>query len=69
MIPSRVLIFLWKLTGPTYKLLIGGEDRVAVSSPELVNEVCCRKEFVKYPLGFLKQLREIAPEGLFRTSF
>ncbi|RYC58966.1 hypothetical protein CHU98_g7251 [Xylaria longipes] len=51
--------------GPIYKLRIGGEDRLIVTSQELVNEVCTRKEFAKYPLGFLKQLRNIASGGLF----
>ncbi|KAI1746660.1 cytochrome P450 [Xylaria castorea] len=51
--------------GPIYKLRIGGEDKLVVTSQKLVHEVCTRKEFVKYPLGFLKQLRNIASEGLF----
>ncbi|KAI0482046.1 cytochrome P450 [Xylariaceae sp. FL0804] len=51
--------------GPIYKLRIFGEDRIVITSRELVNEVCVRPEFAKYPLGFLKQLRNIAPEGLF----
>ncbi|KAH9908486.1 cytochrome P450 [Xylariomycetidae sp. FL2044] len=51
--------------GPIYKLRIGGEDRIIVTSHELVNEVSSRKEFAKYPLGFLRQLRDIVGEGLF----
>ncbi|OTA62204.1 cytochrome P450 [Hypoxylon sp. EC38] len=51
--------------GPIYKLRIGGYDRIIVTSQELVNEVCTRKEFVKYPLGFILQLRDVAGEGLF----
>ncbi|KAI0478286.1 cytochrome P450 [Xylaria cf. heliscus] len=51
--------------GPIYKLRIGGEDRLVVTNLELVNEVCTRKEFAKYPLGFLKQLRTITAGGLF----
>ncbi|KAI5918514.1 cytochrome P450 [Camillea tinctor] len=61
----RDLSNLADVYGPIYKLRIGGEDRIIVTSQELVNEVCSRKEFAKYPVGFVMQLREVAPEGLF----
>ncbi|CAH0045995.1 unnamed protein product [Clonostachys solani] len=51
--------------GPIYKLRLGGDDRIFISSQELVNEVCTRKEFVKIPIGSLKQLQHVTPKGLF----
>ncbi|VUC25933.1 unnamed protein product [Clonostachys rosea] len=51
--------------GPIYKLRLGGDDRIFISSQELVNEVCSRKEFVKIPIGAIKQLQHVTPKGLF----
>uniref|UniRef100_A0A8H7NPF5 Bifunctional cytochrome P450/NADPH--P450 reductase n=1 Tax=Bionectria ochroleuca TaxID=29856 RepID=A0A8H7NPF5_BIOOC len=56
---------LAKTYGPIYKLHLGGDDRIFISSQELVNEVCTRKEFVKIPIGSLKQLQYVTPKGLF----
>ncbi len=51
--------------GPIYKLRIGGNDRLILTSRELVNKVCNCKEFVKYAVGFLWRVRDIVVGGLF----
>ncbi|KAI0860400.1 cytochrome P450 [Xylaria cubensis] len=51
--------------GPIYKLRVGGEDRIIITSQKLVDEVCSQEIFKKYPLGFIRQLRKIVPDGLF----
>ncbi|KAI1130096.1 cytochrome P450 [Nemania abortiva] len=61
----RDMADLADMYGPIYKLRFAGEDRLVVTNQELVNEVCTRREFDKYPLGFLKQLRDVVGEGLF----
>jgi hypothetical protein len=54
-----------KYVGPIYKLRLGGDDRIFISSQELVNEICSRKEFVKIPIGAIRQLQNVTPDGLF----
>ncbi|KAI0396978.1 cytochrome P450 [Xylariaceae sp. FL0594] len=61
----RSMAELADIYGPIYKLRFGGEDRIVVTSYKRINEVCTRREFVKWPTGFLKQLRDIAGSGLF----
>ncbi|KAH9983770.1 cytochrome P450 [Xylariaceae sp. FL0662B] len=51
--------------GPIYKLRFGGEDRIIITSQKLVNDVCSRDIFKKYPLGFVRELRSMVPDGLF----
>ncbi|KAH7322485.1 cytochrome P450 [Stachybotrys elegans] len=51
--------------GPIFKLHLGGDDRIFICSRELVDEVCSRKEFVKIPIGSIKQLQVVTPDGLF----
>ncbi|KAI3317257.1 cytochrome P450 [Xylariaceae sp. AK1471] len=51
--------------GPIYKLRFGGEDRIIITSQKLVNDVCSRDVFKKYPLGFRRELRVMVPDGLF----
>ncbi|KAI1324965.1 cytochrome P450 [Xylariaceae sp. FL0255] len=51
--------------GPIYKLHFGREEKIIITNQKLVNEVCSRILFKKYPLGFLKDLRAAIPDGLF----
>ncbi|KAI9152295.1 P450 family fatty acid hydroxylase [Paramyrothecium foliicola] len=50
--------------GPIYKLVLRGADRIIITGYEVIHEVCTRKDFVKRPLGVVKALRDITPEGL-----
>ncbi|KAI0600171.1 cytochrome P450 [Biscogniauxia sp. FL1348] len=62
------MVDLAAVYGPIYKLRIRGEDRLVVTSQELVDEVFTRKDFAKYPTGFVQRLKDILPEGIFSAS-
>lgn len=49
-------------------MILGGVERIFITGPELVNEVCTRKDFVKIPVGVLKQQQLVVPEGLFTAD-
>jgi len=68
---DNTLISMEKLAneyGPIYKLYLGGAYRYFVSGPELVNELCTRKDFVKMPVGLIKAQQLVTPEGLFSAD-
>ena len=52
-------------SGPIYKLSLGGEDRLFISTHELMNEVCDEKRFSKTVSGPLEQIRNGIEDGLF----
>ncbi|MCJ1471761.1 hypothetical protein MMC13_000401 [Lambiella insularis] len=56
------------LYGPIFKLNILGNERIVVSSYELLNELCDEKRFAKSPNAALIQLRNGVGDGLF-TAF
>ncbi|KAI0877790.1 cytochrome P450 [Hypoxylon argillaceum] len=54
--------------GPIYKLHLGGTDKIVLSSHELINEVCSRKEFGKHIMGSIGALAKVIPYGLFTVD-
>ncbi|PMD30907.1 fatty acid hydroxylase [Hyaloscypha variabilis F] len=51
--------------GPIFKLNLGGEDKLFISTHELMNEVCDEKRFSKTVSGPLAQIRNGVEDGLF----
>ncbi|KAK2627065.1 hypothetical protein QTJ16_003031 [Diplocarpon rosae] len=51
--------------GPIFKLTLGGEERLFVSTHELMNELCDEKRFSKMVSGALEQIRNGVRDGLF----
>lgn len=52
-------------TGPIFKLNLGGEEKLFISTHELMNEVCDEKRFSKTVSGALEQIRNGVEDGLF----
>lgn len=50
------------------KLRLGGVEPVFVTGHDLANELCTRKDFVKYPSGAVRHLKAVSPEGLFTAD-
>jgi cytochrome P450/NADPH-cytochrome P450 reductase len=53
------------LIGEIFKLQLGGNTRIFVSSQALVNEICNEKRFTKVVAGSLNEIRHAARDGLF----
>lgn len=51
--------------GPIFKLTIKGEEKLFISSHELLDEVCDEKRFTKVVSGALEQIRNGVEDGLF----
>lgn len=63
-----VLFCLFLLAGPIVKLRLGPAEPVMVTGHVLANELCTRKDFVKFPAGAVRHLKALAPEGLFTAD-
>ncbi|RFU30218.1 hypothetical protein B7463_g6139, partial [Scytalidium lignicola] len=62
---TNSLIRFAHIYGPIYKLNLGGEDRIFISSRDLLNEICDEKRFQKRVGGALEQIRNGVQDGLF----
>jgi len=51
--------------GPIFKLNLSGEEKLFISTHELMNEVCDEKRFSKTVSGALEQIRNGVGDGLF----
>jgi cytochrome P450/NADPH-cytochrome P450 reductase len=51
--------------GPIFKLNLEGNDKLFISTHELMNEVCDEKRFTKMVSGALGQIRNGVADGLF----
>lgn len=58
-------IHLTSITGPIFKLHLGGSERLFISSHELLDEVCDEQRFTKMVGGALKEIRNGVEDGLF----
>lgn len=56
------------LKGPICKLRLAGEDKLFVTGYELANELCSRRDFVKFPSGAVNKLKDVMPEGMFTAD-
>jgi cytochrome P450 / NADPH-cytochrome P450 reductase len=63
-----LLIACVPFLGPIMKLSLGPAQPVFVTGHELANELCTRKDFVKFPAGAVRHLRAVTPEGLFTAD-
>lgn len=54
--------------GPIFKLRLGPAEPVFVTGHDLANELCSRKDFVKFPAGAVRNLKVVSPEGLFTAD-
>jgi cytochrome P450/NADPH-cytochrome P450 reductase len=54
-----------RLLGSIFKLNIGGETKLFISSHELLDEICDEKRFSKAVTGALEQIRNGVEDGLF----
>lgn len=54
--------------GPICKLRLGGEDKLFVTGYELANELCSRRDFVKFPAGAVAKLKDVMTEGMFTAD-
>ncbi|KAK2596463.1 hypothetical protein N8I77_013353 [Diaporthe amygdali] len=54
--------------GPIVKLRLGRTEPVFVTGHDLANELCSRKDFVKFPAGAVRNLKAVMPEGLFTAD-
>lgn len=61
---SNNVLTAW-YAGPIFKLNLGGEDKLFISTHELMNEVCDEKRFSKTVSGALEQIRNGVEDGLF----
>jgi cytochrome P450 / NADPH-cytochrome P450 reductase len=62
--PRSVLLTIRRV-GPIFKLNLGGEEKLFISTHELMNEVCDEKRFSKTVSGALEQIRNGVEDGLF----
>ncbi|KAH8787857.1 fatty acid hydroxylase [Diaporthe sp. PMI_573] len=53
---------------PIVKIRLGRAEPVFVTGHELANELCSRKDFVKFPAGAVRNLKVVMPEGLFTAD-
>ncbi|KAF3492289.1 fatty acid hydroxylase [Arthroderma uncinatum] len=51
--------------GPIFKLTLGGQERIFITTQALMNEVCDEKRFSKLVSGALGQIRNGVQDGLF----
>ena len=63
--PVQGFMRLARALGPIYKLEVFGRNLIFVSSQELVDEVCDERRFDKKIHASLKNIRELAGDGLF----
>ncbi|KAK8011010.1 cytochrome P450 oxidoreductase OrdA-like [Apiospora arundinis] len=61
----KSLLDLAEKYGPIYKLNLGGDDRIFISSHELVDQVCSQSIFTKMPVGSIAQLRPVVRDAMF----
>lgn len=51
--------------GPIFKLTLGGEEKIFITTHALMDEVCNEKRFSKLVAGSLAQIRHGVQDGLF----
>lgn len=51
--------------GPIFRLTLGGEEKIFITTQSLMDEVCNEKRFSKLVAGSLAQIRNGVQDGLF----
>jgi cytochrome P450/NADPH-cytochrome P450 reductase len=63
--PRTSVWLLIEDAGEIFQLQLGGENKVFISSQELMNELCDEKRFTKRVAGALNEIRNLTGNGLF----